>query len=128
MKKIVILIIILFIVGVVGYKYIYKAHRNIETEKAAFKVQSSEIVNEFSLNIENATNKYLNKTIEVSGIITDIKDNIIMLDHKIVCYMLNTTDHNLILNSEVIIKGRFIGYDELLEEFKIDQCKNILIK
>jgi len=128
MKKIVILIIILFIVGVVGYKYIYKDHRNIETEKTAFKVQTGEIVTEFSLNIENATNKYLNKTIEVSGIITAFKDNVIMLDHKIVCYMLDSTDHNLILNSKVIIKGRFIGYDELLEEFKIDQCKNILIK
>ncbi len=128
MKKRVILIIILFIVGVVGYKYIYKAHRNIETEKAVFKVQSGEIVIEFSLNIENATNKYLNKTIEVSGIITAFKGNVIMLDHKIVCYMLDSTDHNLILNSKVIIKGRFIGYDELLEEFKIDQCKNILIK
>lgn len=127
MKKRFILIIILFIVGVVGYKYIYKAHRNIETEKAVFKVQSGEIVIEFSLNVENATKKYLNKTIEVSGIITDIRDNVIMLDHKIVCYMIDLTNNNSLLNSEVIIKGRFIGYDELLEEFKIDQSKIISI-
>ena len=46
-----------------------------------------------------------------------------MLDHGIYCQLLNASDHKeLTAGGEVKIKGRFIGYDDLLEEVKLDQC------
>lgn len=118
------IIIILIVIGIIAYNYIYKDHRDIESENAEFVLTSIDISNEFTINAAAAENKYLNKTIEVKGTITELNEYDLTLDNKIFCQF-NT---KIGIDSKVIIvKGRFIGYDELLEQVKLDQC-NILTK
>jgi hypothetical protein len=94
--------------------------RNLETEKSAFVVSSSTIYDEFAKNTELATSKYLNKAIEITGKITSISPNLIILDEKISCQF--QIEQKEVVGSQIVIKGRVTGYDDLFEELKIDQC------
>ena len=119
-----IVFIILIIIGIVLYHYIYQDHRNIESEDAEYTLFSNEIINEFKINPSDAETKYLNKTIEISGNISEINTNQMTLNQTIYCQF-SSLKPNYIVNQTVKIKGRFIGYDSLLEEIKLDQCSII---
>ena len=62
----------------------------------------------------------MNKAVEISGKVTSINENVITLDEKVSCQLL--VSEEVLLNSQVKIKGRVTGYDDLLEELKLDQC------
>ena len=114
-------LLIIVIVTFLGYHYIYQDHRDIESETAAFTFTAEDITNEFEINPSDAESKYLNKTIIISGIITELNSNQITVNDKVFC-QLNKATNILKTNQEVTLKGRFIGYDNLLEEIKLDQC------
>ncbi|WP_299112331.1 hypothetical protein [uncultured Winogradskyella sp.] len=116
------LLIILIITAIVGYNYVYQDHRDVESEVAEFSITSSEISLLFSKNATSAEQKFLNKTIEVSGLISDININDITIDDKVFCQFSNNIETTLNKNDKTKIKGRVIGYDDLLEQVKLDQC------
>jgi hypothetical protein len=125
MKKIIILVFVFVIGGYFGYKYIMTGgERNLETEKSAFVVSSSTIYDEFAKNTELATSKYLNKAIEITGKVTAVENSLVTLNGKISCLL--QKNEKVDLNTSIVIKGRVTGYDDLLEELKLDQC--IIIK
>lgn len=121
MKKIISPILILIFLLFFAYKYLYKEHRNIENEQTVYLVEGSDLVTEFSINFELATEKYLDKTIQVDGLVTDVNDNFITVNNSVICYFKDKNSKEL-LNLYISVKGRCIGYDELLEEVKIDEC------
>lgn len=125
MKKIVVFSILLIILSVFLYNYIYQDHRDIETEQAEHKTTPQNIKNEFNVDALKSEKKYLNKTIEVSGIISEINKNDLTLDEHVFCVLNNPIDSNLKIHSKIKIKGRVIGYDDLLEQVKLDQCSII---
>lgn len=115
-------ILIAFLVIVVGaytgYKYLYKNHRNIETEVPSVKVDATELVGLF---VSENTSSILNKTVEVTGVITEMDAQSVTLDEAIQCTF-DLLPQGLELNKKVTIKGRCIGYDDLFEIAKLDQC------
>jgi hypothetical protein len=121
MKKWSILIVLCVIVGIIGYRYVYQDHRDIATETSIYKLTASDLLDEFAINPMTSENKYLNKTIEVSGSISDKNPQNITIEDKVFCQF--SSKIQKALNTEQIkIKGRFIGYDDLLEQVKLDQC------
>lgn len=124
MKKKAIFILVLGIILVVGYNYIYKDHRVIEDEIPDFIVTSNSIFHEFSKNQKSSEAKYLDKTVEISGVITELNKNDLTLDSKIFCKFIDSIT-TINLKDEVRLKGRCIGYDDLLEQVKLDQCNII---
>ena len=120
-KKLLFILIGIAILGFFGYTYIYKEHRNIAEEEAEFVLDAELLVKNFSENPEFANENYLNKTIAVEGKITAINDNNLILDNRIFCEF-SKFPENIKLQEMLIIKGRCIGYDDLLGEVKLDQC------
>ncbi len=123
MKKIIIGIVVLFAILLVSYKYLYHAHRDISNEKPIFSVTATQILQDFLLDEPKANLKYLDKSITVTGKITNIdsKNNTLVIDEKVFVLMKKNSD---VKQNEVItIQGRVIGYDSLLEEIKIDQAE-----
>ena len=112
---------ILILSLIIVYNYIYKNHRNIADEKPKFKVESKVFGKEFLIDPEKATIKYIDKIIQVSGKVTEIENDNFTLDNIIVCYTDNMTIKKIAKNISLTIKGRSIGYDELLEIIKLDQ-------
>lgn len=121
-KKISIFIISIAIIGIISYQYIYQDHRDISSEKVDSSLLSSELIDSFKNNSKSAEQNYLNKTIIVSGIITEQSKATITLDDVIFCSFINEKSKTLNIKNKVFIKGRCIGYDDLLEQVKIDQC------
>ena len=122
MKKWIFFVVVLLIGGILVYNYVYKDHRDIEKEEPSFVVSSIDLKNEFSTNNIIASKKYLDKTIQLKGVVTSVDENILVIEFAISCYFKDSLDSNQLLNSEIEIKGRCIGYDELLDEIKMDQC------
>lgn len=122
-KKITFLIglIVIVALGYFGYNYIMTGGaRDIQTEKSEFTKTATDIFTEFSNNSEVATKKYLNKTVQVSGKVTTIGEDVITLDEKVSCQL--QVSKSVAVGSQIIIKGRVTGYDDLLEELKLDLC------
>ena len=85
MRKGIVIFGLLIIAAVIGYNYIYQDHRDIESEAAEFSMPSSKIALQFSENATTAEQKYLNKTIEVSGRVTEISSNELTIDDSVFC-------------------------------------------
>lgn len=121
-KKTIVIIIIILAVAIVGYNYVFQEHRNIEKEQAEYVVTASSLSDEFSINPAASEQKYLNKTIEVSGAVSNKSHSSVTLNNIIFCQFSTSISAELKDKAQIQIKGRFIGYDDLLEEIKLDQC------
>ena len=122
-KRLWIILLIVIIGGFLGYNYIYQDHRDIDAETPEFTLTSEAIATEFSNNAATAETKYLNKTIMVSGSITEVNAKDITINNTLFCNLSDGYETtNLKINDNITIKGRCIGYDDLLEVVKLDQC------
>jgi len=124
MKKKILIVagLILLVIAVVGYNIIYKNHRDIKTEEAEFTLTAATLSAEFAANESQATAKYADKTIVVTGKVTgfDEASGTLMLDEILSATLLDKTT-TVNQQTQVKIKGRFVGYDDLLGEMKMDQ-------
>lgn len=124
-KKIKIILLSIVVVGIIGYfgfnYIIYGGERNIAKEETAFTVSSKDLSKEFSEDIEKSNKKYLEKAIAVQGIVTNLSGKELILDNSIICN-LKQLDLSITKNQIITIKGRVVGYDDLMGELKIDQC------
>lgn len=118
----------IILLGVGGFLYIYKTHRDISSEKQDFTSTAKVISLEFLSNENKANAKYLDKTIEIKGTITsiDLVTKSIVIDEKLFATFADTIPKSFQVSSIIIVKGRFVGYDGLLEEMKMDQCVIII--
>jgi hypothetical protein len=126
MKKKILVIGVLLLVGLsVGlYFYMYKDRRDVSTEEAQYSVTVLDLKSQFIKDLAGSNTKYLDKAIEVSGIVTsiDTAGHSVVLDEKLSAVFLDSTLAGVALQKSVRIKGRFLGYDDLLEELKIDDA------
>lgn len=122
-KKIMFTLAILAVIGVGLYFYMYKGHRNIAAESADFRLTVSDLQQQFSANPTAANKKYADKTLEVSGKVTavDTESHSLTIDERLSAVLTDSVMNGIALQQKVKIKGRFVGYDDLLEEFKVDQ-------
>lgn len=123
-KKIFVFAAILLVLAFVSYKYMYKEHRDIAAEKVSYSVSVDDIYTTFQINEKSANAKYLDKTIEIYGKITniDIQNKIITVDEKLLARFTNGIQADLKLQNVIALKGRVTGYDDLLGEIQMDQC------
>ena len=121
-KKIIVILAIFVVIGIGLYAYIYKAQRDISSESTAYSLRVKDLQRQFSEEAVKANKKYDDKTIEVSGKITsiDAASHSVVIDDKLSAVFKDST-LKFSANESVKIKGRFVGYDDLLEEFKMDQ-------
>ena len=110
---------------IVVYAVWNKPHKNYSNTKPNITIDSSNFINEFKTNSTLATEKYLNQIILVNGNVTDRLTNSVVLNNGIVCTLDSSSLKALgpiQINNEVSIKGRFVGFDDLFEEIRIDHC------
>ena len=121
-KKLLIVLIIVVIFGFSIYKYVYKDHRDVSSEEASFKITLADLKADFEKNDSVANTKYLDKAIAIYGEVTslDLETNEIIVDSNLSATIKGKV--NVKKGNKVTVKGRFIGYDDLLEEYKMDNC------
>lgn len=116
-------IAIILVIIILIYLYTYKPHRNINTETAAYSVTVAGLQKEFTTNESLALRKYQDQTIELTAQVTtvDTQNKALVMDQKLYAIFNESLSKKIIPGKKLKIKGRFLGYDELLEEFKMDQ-------
>ena len=118
-KFIITILLVFSVIGFTIYTYAMRPPTAIENKKIDFSGASDELL----LNILDDTKAWQDKIVVVSGEVTNIDDKGIMLSSKIYCQLKQLTDLQKINpSSNISIKGRIIGYDDLLEELKLDRC------
>jgi hypothetical protein len=124
MKKGVVLVLIVLVVGFGIYKYLYQGHRDIAAEEANFTTTVQDIYTSFTENDSLANAKYLDKTIALRGKIShiDVVNKIITVDEKLSARFADKLPDNIKIQDSINLKGRLVGFDDLLEEIQIDQC------
>ena len=117
-------LVLILIIAIVGYNYLYQDHRDIKSEKAAYVINAKDLINAFQANEVEATTKYLNKTITITGNLTSVEGTSVVVENAVFLALSENKllPSNNLLNTIVRIKGRCIGYDNLLEEVKLDQA------
>lgn len=120
-------ILILLVATIAIYRYTYQDHRDIRSEKATYVVSIPELKKEFASNDSLAFAKYQDQTIELTAKITavDTENKAFILDNKVFATFNDSLPKDIVSGKILKIKGRFLGYDELLEEFKMDQSSII---
>ena len=116
---------LLILLLIIVYAVWNKPHKNYSNTKPNITIDSSNFINEFKTNSTLATEKYLNQIILVKGNVTDRLTKSVVLNNGIVCTLDSSSLKALGLiqiNNEVSIKGRFVGFDDLFEEIRLDHC------
>lgn len=123
-KKIIIAVSILLILAFAVYKFLYKEHRDIASEDVTYTETVIQVFEAFQKDTQKANAKYLDKTIEISGKITNIdpQNKLITVDEKLSARFTNSIPADIKPQKPIILKGRVVGYDDLLEEIQMDQC------
>jgi len=104
------------------YDYVFNSeHRNIAQEEAVVSMTAKDIYNHFEVNETLATSTYLDQVVELKGKVTTIEEGAVVLDNVIQVNFNDSKDLNLKEGQTLTVKGRCVGYDELLELVKIDQ-------
>lgn len=118
-----IVLLIILAGGFLTYNYLYHGHRDIGSEDPEFTLTVQELQAEFVTNDSLANRTYGNQTIEIDGKVTafDSNSGTITVDEKLSAVLKKKTKETVAAGQIVKIKGRFLGYDDLVEEFKMDQ-------
>ena len=121
-SRIIISLVIISLLGFFTYEYVmHGGARDLSTEKAEFTLSSKAILEEFTTNQELSNKKYLEKAVAIKGTITDVNSTQIIVDNAIICILKNPNT-TLVKNQTVTVKGRVVGFDDLMGELKLDQC------
>lgn len=122
-KRILIAIVIIACLVYLINDYVFNTkHRDIVTEKATVYISAKRLFAEFLKDESLATTNYLDKVIEIKGEVTSVDDDAITLNKQIQVDFIKGKMPKLTVENSLNIKGRCVGYDELLEVVKIDQA------
>ncbi len=122
MKRIIFSLLILVIIVFIGYNYLYQDHRNIAGEKSEYKIEAVTLAREFLDQPDEAVAKYMDKTLSISGKVTELETGGVTINNVVYGEFIENDNGKAALDKKITIKGRCIGYDELLEIVKLDQC------
>ncbi|WP_152611534.1 hypothetical protein [Psychroserpens damuponensis] len=100
------------------YNYTYKAHKTIDELELKYSGTSEVFLKKIKTNAKH----WQNVVVQLNGTITAKDNKGITLNHSTYCQLDDVALlPSLEIAQKVTIKGRMIGYDDLLEEVKIDQ-------
>ncbi|WP_339756596.1 hypothetical protein [uncultured Winogradskyella sp.] len=101
-----------------AYKYAYKPHKSINELEVKFSGTSDVFLDK----VKEDVSLWQDVVVELTGTITSIDKKGITIDSSIYCQLETATAVEALKEKQTItIKGRMIGYDDLLEEIKLDK-------
>ena len=101
------------------YSYIYSAPAKASDIVPFFKGDA----NEFKYILTQDLKYWNDKVVQIQGKITYVDEYGILLNKNIFCQFDQNIDiPSKFLNKNIVIKGRVVGFDELLMEIKLNQC------
>lgn len=100
-------------------------HRVIAEEQADFVLEAKDLQASFSANEQEAVTQYLDRVLQLSGQVTEVGGASVVLDDRVQVNFLEGTTESYNTGQEITVKGRCVGYDELLLQVKLDQATSL---
>lgn len=124
MKKALWIILAVVVLGGAYALYQYnKPHRNYTDEKASIGVTAPQLIDDYISDRTAADDTYLDKIVEVKGVLIKKEANAMVIEPGVYVSLVDAANlEGLSEGDEIKIKGRVLGYDELMEEVKVDQA------
>ena len=122
-SKIALTILVLIILGgAYAYKVAYKPHKTIDEREVKF----SGIAKDFIENVKQDATVWQDVVVELTGQVTALDEQGLTIEETVYCQLQDKTQlENIAQGQSITIKARMIGFDDLLEELKLDQTKII---
>lgn len=121
MKKIgFISLLVIAILAVISYNYLYQDHRDVAASEAVESFSTSELIKLFTDADSKNDLKALDQVIALTGSVTQVNEGQIIMDDQIFVEIEDFT--GVEVQQQITIKGRCLGYDDLMGEVKIDQA------
>ncbi|WP_299678763.1 hypothetical protein [uncultured Tenacibaculum sp.] len=118
-KKLLITLSLIAIVGFGTYSYVFQKPQEVSEIKPSFEGSSKEFITQNGTNIS----EWNSKIIQITGTISTINDEGVVIDENVFCQFSENQNLNTLKENQTItIKGMVIGYDDLLNELKLNQC------
>ncbi len=116
-------LIVICVSIILVYLYAYQDHRDISSDNPDFEMSAKNLISEFEIDLNKANTIYSDKTISIYGKVTsmDLSSKLISMNDKVIIEIANIQKFNFKIGDTLNVKGRFVGYDELFNELKIDQ-------
>ena len=116
----IIIFIVFILLGIGVYLYISKVAPDYFTLK-------SEITFENTSQFKEINEKYIGKVVEISGEITNVNSvspfiNITLDSCYLFSFEMTNIDRYFILGQKIKVKSRFIGYDDMFDEYTFTDC------
>jgi len=117
------LIFFIFLLIVFGtYLYIFhKPHRDFSSEPVAYSLSARDLLSDFQSDEIKSNKKYVNKVIQIDGVITSIpEENSPVINESVFCSFENSFEMKE--GENIIIKGRCTGYDDMFDQVTLTKC------
>ena len=119
--KIVRSIIPIIVLAVFVY-YTQSLKPDYTSKEPILTTDANELVWRFQM---NEGTELLNQVVQVNGKVTGIDSLLVILDHQVICAPDPSSSLVPTIGESITIKGRCIGYDDLLKELRLDHVVRI---
>ena len=106
----------IIILGAIIY-YSKSLETNYITKEPVLVTDAKDIIWRFQV---DSAKDLLFQVVEVNGKVTGMDSLLLILDHKLICAPEPDTELNPPIGKKITIKGRCTGYDDLLDEVRMD--------
>ncbi len=115
---------VLPLVALVAFVYYTKSLKpDYASMKPTLITDSHDLLWRFQMN-EGA--ELINQVVQFRGKITGFDSPLVIMDHRLICNPDSTMVDDLSIGDSTTLKGRCIGYDDLLEELRLDHVVKIM--
>ena len=115
---------VLPLVALVAFVYYTKSLKpDYASMKPTLITDSHDLLWRFQMN-EGA--ELINQVVQFRGKITGFDSPLVIMDHRLICNPDSMMVHDLSIGDSTTLKGRCIGYDDLLEELRLDHVVKIM--
>ena len=115
---------VLPLVALVAFVYYTKSLKpDYASIKPTLITDSHDLLWRFQMN-EGA--ELINQVVQFRGKITGFDSLLVIMDHRLICNPDSTMVNDLSIGDSTTLKGRCIGYDDLLEELRLDHVIKIM--
>ena len=115
---------VLPLVALVAFVYYTKSLKpDYASIKPTLITESHDLLWRFQM---NEGDELINQVVQFRGKITGFDSLLVIMDHRLICNPDSTMVDDLSIGDSTTLKGRCIGYDDLLEELRLDHVVKIM--
>ena len=113
-------VMMVLVVGVVNvYQYISMSAKDVVEITPEYVGDATE----FNFLVTDNLSYWTGKVVQITGEVTELTEYGIVMNGTIFCQFENGDDlQSIVENQQINIKGKLVGFDEILMEIKLNQC------